>query len=410
LQKLKTLVYCLLIGAGLVLFVACDNESVNQENEINIGALLSLTGNWSSLGITSQVILEYGIGEINDYFRDSGDATRLRLIVEDTQLDPEIAYTRLRYLVENKKCRIVLGPQSSAEIARIKEYADANSVMLVSQGSTAGSLSIADDNIFRFCPNDIPEGQAISDLMWANGIRTVIPVWRADVGNIGLHEAMLNSFTTLGGVVMEGIEYSVDAVDFAPVSDSIHTLVNVRLIDDQPAEIGIYLAGFDEIVHLFNVAKNDSLIAALKWYGSNGTALSAVLCADTGAVRFASRVGFPTPIFGLNPDDHEEWEPIVNGIENQTGIKPDAYTLAIYDALWVAALTYQEADEEDFAQIKSTYTDIAQYYIGLTGLTTLNSAGDRAIANFDFWAICNGVWQLVGYFQPNSTIIWNGCP
>jgi len=133
--------YGLLITASLVIFVSCDNESENQEEVINIGSLLSLTGNWSSLGITSQAILEHGIGEINDHFKEIGSPIRLKIIVEDTGLDPEMAYTSLRYLVEEKKCQIILGPQSSSEIVRIMDYANSASVLIVSQGRTAGRRS-----------------------------------------------------------------------------------------------------------------------------------------------------------------------------------------------------------------------------------------------------------------------------
>ena len=47
----------------------------------------------------------------------------------------------------------------------IKPFADANNILVISQGSTASSLAIPNDNIFRFCPNDIREADAIVALM-----------------------------------------------------------------------------------------------------------------------------------------------------------------------------------------------------------------------------------------------------
>jgi ABC-type branched-subunit amino acid transport system substrate-binding protein len=40
---------------------------------------------------------------------------------------------------------LIVGPQTTAEIRRIKGYADANKILLVSQSSTAPDLAIPDD-------------------------------------------------------------------------------------------------------------------------------------------------------------------------------------------------------------------------------------------------------------------------
>ena len=84
----------------------------------------------------------------------------------------------------------VIGPQSSAEVARIKPYADANNILVISQGSTASSLAIPGDNILRFCPNDTREAEALVALLQHDGIRAIVPLWRNDAGNNGLHDSV----------------------------------------------------------------------------------------------------------------------------------------------------------------------------------------------------------------------------
>jgi branched-chain amino acid transport system substrate-binding protein len=79
-----------------------------------------------------------------------------------------------------KGVTVVIGPQSSAELALLKPYADAHDILLISQGSTASSLVIAGDNVFRLCPDDTLEAQAIVALMWHDGIGTLTPCWRGD--------------------------------------------------------------------------------------------------------------------------------------------------------------------------------------------------------------------------------------
>ena len=86
------------------------------------------------------------------------------LDVYNTNLEPEKALTGLKALAK-KGAKIVIGPQSSSEVAAIKDEAESLDVLVVSQGSTASSLAIPDDNVFRFVPTDHVEG-APSPTSW----------------------------------------------------------------------------------------------------------------------------------------------------------------------------------------------------------------------------------------------------
>ena len=61
--------------------------------------------------------------------------------------------------------QVIIGPQSSAELAALKSYVDQNPVLVVSQSSTAGTLAVKNDRILRFTPADSLEGVAVSALM-----------------------------------------------------------------------------------------------------------------------------------------------------------------------------------------------------------------------------------------------------
>jgi branched-chain amino acid transport system substrate-binding protein len=65
--------------------------------------------------------------------------------------------------------------------------------VLISQGSTASSLSIAGDNIFRLVPDDTREAVAMTTMLRADGIRALIPVWRTDLGNDDLAHSVTRS-------------------------------------------------------------------------------------------------------------------------------------------------------------------------------------------------------------------------
>src|SRR5205823_13764073 len=174
----------------------------------------------------------------------------------DTQLDPAKALAALKDL-EQRGVHIVIGPQSSAEVAIIKPYADAHNILIISQGSTASSLAIANDNIFRFCPNDTREADAIVALLWNDGIRVIVPLWRNDAGNNGLHDSVQIRFQALGGTVTPGFRYEPTTSDFSAADSSVASQVASLIAGGtNPSSIAVYLAAFDEVVGVFDLAGN----------------------------------------------------------------------------------------------------------------------------------------------------------
>ena len=87
-----------------------------------LGGLFSLTGNWSSLGTASQAAMEVGIEDVNAYLAEGNTGMQFTASIKDTKLDPPTALTAITAL-KDAGVEVVLGPQSSAEVAAIKSYA-----------------------------------------------------------------------------------------------------------------------------------------------------------------------------------------------------------------------------------------------------------------------------------------------
>ena len=353
-----------------------------------VGVLASLTGSWSSLGQTTVAALEIAEEQIKaEAIRQHG-GYRFHFFVRDTQLDPSQALDAIQDL-DRRGVKIIIGPQSSAEVAMIKPYADAHDILVISQGSTASSLAIAGDNIFRFCPNDTREAEAIVALMWHDGIRAIVPLWRNDAGNNGLHDSVQSAFQLQGGTVEAGYQYEPTTSDFSVATGSVAGQIdNLVGGGTDPATIGVYLAAFDEVVDVFHSAQGNTTLSNTAWYGSDGVALSAALTGDSTAAAFADSVGYPNPIFGLDDALQNEWQPIADEIEARTGITPDAFALSGYDALFVVQRALEDVgDLRDFPAFKAAFVDEASAYEGVTGSTALDAAGDRLKRDFDFWAV-----------------------
>jgi branched-chain amino acid transport system substrate-binding protein len=374
-----------------------------HEREVLLGGLFSLTGNWATLGQTSAVAVEIAVEEINRYLEGNAAGLRFRVAVVDTRLEPERALEEVRAL-HSRGAKILIGPQSSAEVAYLKPYVDANGLLLVSHGSTAGNLAIPGDNVFRFTPSDVPEGVANSTVIWEDGIRAVVPIWRDDAGNAGLAVATRAAFSALGGTVLEGVSYDTDTEDFTATAAALRAQVEGAIAEQGADRVAVYLAAFDEVVQLFASAAADPVLGTVRWYGSNGVALSDALVSDPTAAGFAIRTGYPNPVFGRDEGAREIWEPLVEQIRARTGHEPDGFALAVYDAVWVAARGYTASGAtQDIERLKHAFTTAAATHYGATGWAVLNEAGDRRYGDFDFWAIRmqDGVprWTRVAVYE-----------
>ena len=386
---------------GVVSFAANVEARQHQSQPTKIGVLVSLTGSWSTLGKNTVAALQIAANQIA---AQTHGRQRFQLLIRDTQLDPSEALDAIGDL-NSRGVKIVIGPQSSAEVAMIKPFADANNILVISQGSTASSLAIPNDNIFRFCPNDTREAEAIVALMQHDGIRVIVPLWRNDAGNNGLQDSVQIRFQALGGTVAPGFRYEPTTSDFSTADSSVSSQIASLIAGGtNPSSIAVYLAAFDEVVGVFDLAWNYPALVNTVWYGSDGVALSAALLDDPVAGAFAIHSRYPNPIFGLPDALRNGWQPIADAIEARTGITADAFALSAYDALFVVQNVLVHANpQKNFGNFKAAFVNEADHFNGVTGSTALDAAGDRENGDFDFWAVrlqgATATWVRIGSYN-----------
>ena len=389
---------CLLVFTFLV---GCKKAVDTTITDVEIGAFLSLTGNWSSLGVTSQKAIELAVADVNAYMEKKGTNIRFSGMVFDTKLDTALAKLAMADVVRTRT-KYVIGPQSSAELAAIKPLADEKNVLVVSQGSTASSLAISGDGIFRFCPGDVVEGPALAKTMFAEGKRVVITLARDDAGNKGLQASVGTSFASLGGQVDAIAPYSTTLAKYGTLIATLKSKLQTYIAAQGAEKVAVYLASFDECVSLFNEASADPIFSSVQWYGGDGVVLSPALTADAQAAAFAVTTKFIAPNFGLPIIPHPDLATISAAIKSATGIEADAYALAAYDAVWVIAKTATALNvtNDSFDLTKSVFKIESSKYFGITGPLLLNTAGDRSTGSFDYWGIVleggSYKWKLVG--------------
>ena len=395
-----------------LLATGCEDDptDVSGSHEITIGGLFSLTGNWATLGVTSKAAMELGIEDVNQYLASGSTGYHFTASIQDTKLDAAIASTSLAAMKSNG-VEVVIGPQSSAEVAALKTYVNDNSMLLVSQSSTAGTLAIANDNVFRLTPSDTLEAVALVGVMNADGMKTIIPYWRNDAGNVGLQVATRALFGATG-TVKAGVQYDATTTDFNASLATLKTQVQAAIAErGGTAGVAVAHAGFDEVVEIFKLAAVDPVLGSVRWYGTDGTALNEPLRTNAVAAGFAKKVNFWTPTPGVDDAAKARWQPVAQRIAAKAGgAQPDAFALAVYDAVWITAQAYLAVGGTGHtAALKSAFVTAADAFYGASGWTKLNSAGDRQFGDFDFFVLSqNGssfTWGLAAQYNTQTGVL-----
>jgi branched-chain amino acid transport system substrate-binding protein len=360
--------------------------AAQTRKEVVVGAILDLASGWTSLGRGSRVTMQLAAADANAAFARSHSSVRVRLRIVDAKGEPSLALREFRDLAASG-VRVVVGPEKSSEVAAVRGAATRAGVIVISQGSTAHSLAISGDNVLRFVPDDIREGEALVALLGHDKVDAIVPVWRQDAGNEGLARSVRRQFAAKGGKVAPGVPYADKTTNFTGVATSIAAQAGA-LRAAGAARVGVYLAGFDEVVDLFHAARATPTLRSYPWFGSDGVALSTRLANDEPAAAFADVVGYPNPTVGLSAAAVRKARPVVARARKKLGRAPDALALTAYDALRIAAQGEQRAGGRGGARLRRAIVAAANSHDGITGRMTLNRAGDRAYGSFDFWSVC----------------------
>jgi branched-chain amino acid transport system substrate-binding protein len=410
------IVIALIVGiAGT--YLAIPTKTVTQTvtqpkltGVINIGAALPLTGDLSTYGENGVYALKLGISQINAMLNATNAGYTLAIITEDTATKPDQALTVTQDLAA-KGCQVILGYYSSGELRNCMSYAQTNHIVLISPSSTATSLAVPKDYIYRFCPADDKQGPAMARGMVDFGTKYFVPIWRGDTYGDGLINATETRFVQLGGSYdSNGIRYDIAAKEYSSevslLAGEVQKAVNTYGAD----KVGVYAVTFEEITSIMTTAEQYPVLSQVTWYGCDGQALSSKITADPVVANFSITVKFPATYFA--PTNSSLQVQVMNYIQQTLGRTADPYALGLYDELLVVAKCIGLTQQYSGAAIDKVLPTVAGWTFGSTGWIVLNTFGDRNIGDYQFWSVykVNATaydWRLSGYYSAGTdSITW----
>jgi len=401
---MKNLIILAIVGAiaviGLSYMVYAEYFSDDNLEMHEIGLLFPTTGDFATNGNENFIAANMAINDFNEHLEKSDKDWRLKAINANTKSDPEISLKIVEKLYA-KNIQIFIGPETSAELATIKPFVDANDILVISPSSTAPSLAV-EDNIFRLAPDDRWQGLAVVGLLKESDIKTVLLLTRDDTWGNELSTTISNSFIEY---IPQGsiIRMMYDPLDpnYSETTNNISFLISNLLKSYDADEIAIVLLGFGESTEFLKSANSFDNLDDVKWFGTDSNANEKRITSDSDALKFANKVNFTAVQFGstsnLIRDDVE------TRIIEQTGSAPSTYAYSSYDAVWIIGLSILETENTDPNHLSVVIKTVASKYRGALGNTSLNDAGDLLVSNYDIWEIVDDKWQVTGYYAHHIT-------
>ena len=373
-------------------------EDVEISNIVNIGVMLPSIGDLTSRGQDNNIGFHLGANDFNDYLEEIGASWRMNLVIEATRADPIIALGTIQSL-NAKGIKFVLGPESSAEVRNVKSYADSNNMVVISPTSTSPSLAIT-DNIFRLIPDDTQQGKVLALLFKTEGIKAVVPIYRADVWGDGLYGLTRDKFEALGGVMDDGIRYSPEVTVFSTEASLLSSLVEKYTDEYSADEVAVLMIGFSETVYLLNFAASYENLETIRWFGTDGSSNDNTLSDDPIASGFMQNTNFMSTQFTTSTN--EIYQYVSDYFISLKGSAPNIYAFSSYDSVWVFGKTMLETNSTDPLIVRDAMIDVAAKHTGAIGTVNLNMAGDLAISDYDLWGIGNDGWYKYGHFYASD--------
>ena len=386
------LVFCILP----LVSTAVEQGSVDQDNVVLYG-IFSTSGDQQSGGLEAKAALIQSAEDLNSFYRETGSYRVITLNITEIDSNSESVLPAVKQLHEYG-VNMILGRFTSVQLEAIKPYVDANNVLILTSGSTATSLSIPGDNIFRFVPDDSSQVQALNSLLKIENISVIVPLVHDDRWINFVNLTILdNPMSSIGPD--EVVRYDHNTQGYDEIVARLDRLVGSVLTHEDKDSVGIVAYTFEDIVPIMEEASSEkySNLSQVRWIGTSANMLVSEHLKSPKAANYGAERNYTGYVIDHRP---VEVDAFADRIVKELGeVNGNAY--AVYDLGIIAARAKFLHGSDDIEDLKKAVTQKAASYHGTLGKAELNAAGDRVQAIFGFWTLENNstrgfVWKKIG--------------
>ena len=396
------LVVGLVVGGGVGYFAAPKETAPGETITVTVEKA-PLTGKTIQIGYISSTttgletavphVQQMMVPDYNAYAAKLGYDVDFAYLIDDATSQGAVHLEKVQGF-KSMGINIYIGGGWSSQASAALSYTNDNNMLMWSASSTTPLLAIADDNLYRMCPDDTVQAPAISRMIQSMGVKYLVVIQRGDAWADGIWNFMAPHFEANGGVILERIRYAGEATEFANYLQAAEDKLAPAVAQYGVDKCGIDIISFEESVTMVTQAQDFPTVYGVKWFGSDGTALTQQFIDD--APTQSSHLHIYSTLAA--PAETQKFKDLYDKYFALVARPYGYYTATAYDIGWVlteSILTAQSTDALDVIPLQMTTSN---NNFGASGWNQLNEYGDRAVSNYQIWGygdIGSGVQNVV---------------
>ena len=211
------------IATAAICVLACGGCGKSNEQEITVGAYLSLSGSDSTFGTDTRDGIELKVEEINAAGGIKGK--KIKVLYEDDKSTTQEASQKVRQLIDRDKVVALLGEVASSRSLAGGLIANTSHVPMVTPSSTAVEVTQGREWVFRTCFTDDQQGAVAARFVKNEMKKSKMGVFYAaqDTYSSGLARSFRDEFKKLGGEIVVDKGYQKGETNFRTYLSELKT-------------------------------------------------------------------------------------------------------------------------------------------------------------------------------------------
>lgn len=327
---------------------------------IVIGGFMSLTGDISSYGTSSNMAMGMATEELNAAGGVLGGKS-IQMIMEDTASDQAQAINAARRLLDKHHAVALVGEVASSLSLAVAPVAQEAGIPMLSPSSTNPTLTAKGDYVFRACFTDNQQGAYVARFALKRGYQNGAIL--QDVGqdySKGLAKVIEEVFTQGGGKIVAKQSYTSQDKDFsAPLTNLKSQQLDVIFLPGYYTEAGL----------IIKEARQLGITAP--FVGGDGW--------DSPKLVEIAGEHVDQDCYFVNhyakSDPRPKVKAFVDSFRQRYGEDPDALAACAYDAMYIVADAINRAGSTDPKKLRDALA-ATKDFDGVTGTISINAQRD----------------------------------
>ena len=367
----------------------------------DVGALLVLDNNPSYTDHLEKAAMDQAVDDFNTDHELIGDfyinlaVQRISTAPSAGSPDPDALTGLMNIYANGDGPSLYAGPSASGNAGRILGYANDNDIVLISHSSTAPSLAIPGDNLFRMVAPDNLQGTILADMISARGVTDLVMAVRGDTWGREV-DATTAAGLGGGGTAVTRVQFSDSERDWEGVASRLGAAIegaSASAAAKPQGKAAVLFIGFEgDFIGIASQASSAPALATVDWFGPNGVGNSRAVVSNATSLAFAKDVGMTTVIFTARSN------PVNAMLDPAAAYGPSAYdTVRVMGDAIKAAYMEESGTVPAALAVKAAIPAAAAAYSGALGNVTLDANGDLlSPAAYGIYRIGPGdAWDLV---------------